>query len=550
MREKPFAFGPLRVGLASKLILLLVVSTVALFSFFGYLNIRLQERHAEELILQDADHVGDVILRSLRFQMLRNDRESLYQVIANIGAQPGIRGIRILNGEGRIAFSSDPAEINAVVNKKAEACQDCHADSDTLRKPLRPNHSHIFVDAHGQRVLGVIRAVQNEPACSNAICHIHPPGQQVLGIIDTTLSLVPVTEQIAAQKAELVRFTVVVIATFSLLSALFIWKVVERPLKELVSGIQKVTAGDVGFRLQVRSRDEFGEFASSFNRMTESLARAQQENIAWGRTLEKRVEQKTGELESAQRTILAREKMASIGKLAATVAHEVNNPLAGILTYAGLTLKKLNKLSIDPVAQEAMRANLQTIERESRRCGDLMRNLLAFSRQTPSQRAPRDLNLLIKDGLALVRHQMDLQGVETREQLQDGLPPVLCDAGQIRQVILALLVNAAQAMPGGGHLEVSTSLDAGRQAVVVRLRDTGVGIPSQILPHIFDPFFTTKDTQQNTGLGLAVAHSILQQHGGEISANSTPGQGSEFIVSLPVHAPVSPSAVLASQEKG
>jgi two-component system NtrC family sensor kinase len=320
-------------------------------------------------------------------------------------------------------------------------------------------------------------------------------------------------------------------------------------MKGLLSGIQKVAAGDVAQRLEAHSQDEFGELAVSFNKMTENLAQAQEENLAWGRTLEQRVEEKTRDLEGAHRALFEREKMASIGKLAATVAHEVNNPLAGILTYARLTLKKLDKLACEPASRAEMQESLRTIERESRRCGDLMRNLLAFARKTPSQREPNNLNDLVRSGLTLVKHQLDLQQIELKLELSEGVPLTPCDAGQIRQVILAILVNAAEAMPDGGCLQVSTLFDATHQAVQIRVRDTGVGIPRDILPHIFEPFFTTKENQQNTGLGLAVAHSILEQHGGSISANSVPGEGTQFIVSLPVHAAAVVEEVFASQEK-
>jgi signal transduction histidine kinase len=178
-----------------------------------------------------------------------------------------------------------------------------------------------------------------------------------------------------------------------------------------------------------------------------------------------------------------------------------------------------------------------------------MRNLLTFARKSPSRREPNDLNELIRHGLALVRHQMELRGIELRVDLREGLPLAPCDAGQIRQVILAILVNATEAMPAGGTLRVSTSVDNHKQNVEMHFRDTGVGIPPEVLPHIFDPFFTTKENQQNTGLGLAVAHSILEQHGGAISVKSVPGQGTEFIVTLPLHESVPVEPVLSAQEK-
>jgi len=549
MTKGPFQLGKLRVGLASKLVMLLVISTIALFSLFGYLNLRFQQRHAEEIILQDGDHVGDLIVRSLRYHMMRNDREALYQAINDIGAQPGMGRIRILNSSGQINFSTDASELHTVVSKQAATCQDCHSDGGKLHEPLLSHHARFYRDAQGQQALAVVRAVENEPGCSNASCHSHSPNQRILGMVDVSLSLAPVTRQIALQQAELFWFTVAAVLVFSFLSILFIWKVVDKPMKQLLRGIQKVASGDVAQRLPVKSQDEFGELAGSFNKMTESLVQAQKENEAWAQTLEQRVDEKTRDLETAQRALFEREKMASIGKLAATVAHEVNNPLEGILTYARLTLKKLEKTVPDEAPRAEMAENLRTIERESRRCGDLMRNLLAFARKSPSQREPNDLNELIRHGLALVRHQMELRGIELKAELQEGLPLLRCDAGQIRQVILAILVNATEAMPGGGTLRVSTAVDKRHQNVEVRIRDTGVGIPPEVLPHIFDPFFTTKEDQQNTGLGLAVAHSILEQHGGSISVKSAPGQGSEFLISLPLHGSVPVEAVFAAQEK-
>src|SRR5581483_7355067 len=165
------------------------------------------------------------------------------------------------------------------------------------------------------------------------------------------------------------------------------------------------------------------------------------------------------------------EKMASIGKLAATVAHEVNNPLFGILTYARLTLRAVEKGAAG--SQKDIVENLGIIERESKRCGDIMRNLLTFARQAPSHREPNDLNALIGRALVLVRHQAELLGIEIRSSLQDDLPPVFCDAGQVQQTVLVLLVNATEAMPHGGMLEVSTELDAAGEHARIRVRDSG-----------------------------------------------------------------------------
>jgi len=520
----------IRVGLAAKLVVSLIASTAALFALFGYFNLRDQRRHSEEMVLQSAERITDVIQRSTRYEMLNNDRQALYNVIQELGSEPGIRRIRIFNKEGRITFSTDAAEVNRVVDKRAEACYGCHAQSAPLVKLNRPDRARIF-PGQGERLLGVIRPIENASACAGC----HPAGQRVLGVIDANLSLATVDAQIAEHRAHLILFMAITVAMIWLVSVVFIWGVVHRPVKELIAGTHRVADGDLDYRLPVRSNDELSDLAASFNKMTAEVSGAHAE-------IEERVRRKTAELDQAHRSLLASEKMASIGKLAATVAHEVNNPLFGILTYARLTLKEVEK---GPAGTRAeMAENLRIIERESKRCGDIMRNLLTFARQAPSHREPNDLNVLIGRALVLVRHQAELLGIELRTHLSQDLPPVSCDPGQIQQVVLVLLVNATEAMPHGGVLEVATETDSAAGHARIRVRDTGSGIQPEVLSQIFDPFFTTKEDQQRTGLGLAVARSIIEQHGGEIAVESTPGKGTEFVVTLPAPRPAAMEPVL------
>lgn len=528
----------LRAKLAVKLAVYLVVSMAAVFSLFGYLNLRLERQHSEEMMLESANRLSDLIQRSTHYQMMRNDRKALYQVITTIGNEPGIRRIRIFNEEGRISFSTDPEEVDTLVDKHAEACYACHAQEAPLTRLDRPDRARIFTNGQGKRVLGVIRPIENQPACANAGCHAHPADRRILGVIDTDLSLASVDSKLAEHQTSLVGFLGLVVVLVSLLSVLFIWAVVHKPVQELMAGTEKVAHGDLDYRLPVRSGDELGKLAASFNKMTADLAQAHADLTAWTQTLEDRVEQKTEELQRAQTILIASEKMAALGKLAATVAHEVNNPLSGILTYARLSLKTLQKDDLSPAARAEMVEQLGIITRESRRCGEILRNLLTFARQAPPHRESQQLNTLLERALTLVHHRLELQGVELEKRLDEDFPLVACDASQIQQVVLSLLVNATEAMPRGGRLEVVSEFDSQAGAVCVRVRDNGVGIAPEVLPHIFEPFFTTKESQQRTGLGLAVARSIAEQHGGTITARSTPGEGTEFVLTLPLEMPV------------
>ncbi|HWC96915.1 MAG TPA: ATP-binding protein, partial [Candidatus Sulfopaludibacter sp.] len=421
--------------------------------------------------------------------------------------------------------STDAREVGSVVDKRAEQCYACHAQSAPLERLNRRDRARDFHDRQGEHLLGVMRPIYNETACSNSTCHMHPASQLVLGVIDADLSLAPVDKQIAQNQASLKWFLLGALVFGSSSAIVFMWVMVGRPVKEMIDGTHRVAGGDLEYRLPVRSSDELGDLSVSFNRMTQEVAGVQSK-------IEAEVRRKTAELEQVHSTLLRSEKMASIGKLAATVAHEINNPLFGILTYARLVLRELMKQ--DFATRDDLAEQMQTIERESKRCGELVKNLLSFSRQAPSRREPNDLNTIVHRAVLLVKHKLEMQNIELTESLAENPPQVECDGNQIQQVILVLMVNASEAMPKGGKLLVATEFDPIADHAAVRVSDTGGGIPEDVLPRIFDPFFTTKEDQNRTGLGLAVAQGIVEQHAGEISVRSTPGEGTEFRIELPL----------------
>lgn len=501
-------------GIATKLGACLVVSTVAIFGVFGYWSLHLQRHGAEDLILQGAGQISDVIKNSTRYQMIQNDREGLYETIRSIGREPGIERVLILNNENRVMFTSDPRYLNCVMLNDAASCG--------------PTSS--FATDGGQRVMAALRPIENEPSCSNASCHAHPMMQKVLGVVDVQFRLDAADRQTAKLQAMFTRFMIGAVFLLCLVSAGFVWAVLHRPIQDLIKGTRRVAGGDLDYRLKVRSKDELGDLAESFNKMTADLYDA-----------------RSRLLEQTQNALARGEQMASLGKLAATVAHEVNNPLFGILTYSRLCSKAVAESSVDEETRGPLLEQLDVITAESRRCGEIMRNLLAFARQTPLHRRLNHLNELVQRAERLMRHQFEIQGVTVETQFAENLDAVECDPGQIQQVILALLVNAAEAMPNGGSLKIITERAADEPNIRLRVRDTGPGISQEMQQHIFAPFFTTKEDRQGTGLGLAVAKSILDQHGGAIEVNSREGEGAEFIVALPIqwNGPILASAGMA-----
>jgi len=539
---KAISKGWVRVAhsISAKLVILLVALMAVVFAVLGYVSIRLQRQQLEQSTLASAERVSDVIKQSASYYMLRNQRDGLYHTILDIANEPGMVRIRIFNKEGRISFSSDTAEIDTFVDKRAEACYGCHSQTAPLARLNRPDRFRTYRLASGRRVLGIINPIENSPQCSSASCHVHPASVKVLGVLDTDLSLAAADASIAAGTRRMLFYTLLAIAIISSLSVAFVWRVVNRPLRTLEDGTERLAAGELGYQLDVRSRDEIADLARSFNTMSSQLKDAREEITDWGRTLEERVDQKTQELHRAHEQMLHVEKMASIGKLAAIVAHEINNPLAGILTYAKL-LKKQFARENNKKYDEAV-ASLDLIESESRRCGEIIKNLLTFSRAASMNHEPADLNAVVERCVRLVQHQLDLQNIRLHLDLAGDLPPLPCDPNQIEQVILALVMNAIGAMPKGGNLSLCSRKVDTRSQVQIEVKDDGTGIAPELMAQMFEPFFTTKDRGHGLGLGLAISRMIVERHQGRIDVKSRPGRGTRFTITLPLEAPVATQA--------
>jgi two-component system NtrC family sensor kinase len=523
-------------SLSAKLITLLLVLMVGIFGLLGYLNIRLHRQHLETSVLGSAERVSDVIKRSTTYYMLRNDRDGLYQMMETIADEPGMVKVRIFDKDGRVSYSTDSAEVSHVVDKRAEACYGCHAQSQPMARLNRPDRFRIYRNGGGHRVLGIITPIENQPACSNAACHAHPASQQILGVLDTNISLAKTDAQLAASTRSMLVYTAGAMLIVALLSWIFVWRVVGEPIKALKSGTERLSQGDLGYQLQVQSHDEVGDLANSFNGMSLQLRSANEEIVAWARTLEDRVDQKTRELKRAHDHMLHVEKMASIGKMAAVVAHEINNPLSGILTYAKLLRKWLDRGETEGDKHEEAMQCLELIAVESRRCGDLVKNLLTFSRTAPMNVETTDLNAVMDRSVRLVQHQLELNGVQLQIDLANDLPRVQCDPAQIEQVVLALVMNAIDAMPRGGNLWLRTRMNESRDEVEIQVRDDGIGIPADILPQLFEPFLTTKESGHGVGLGLAISRGIIERHNGHIEVQSEAGKGTTFTITLPLEA--------------
>jgi len=490
-----------------------------------------------------ADHVtqlSEVIAKSTRYAMLQNQPAYVDRIIYDVAYQGGIDKVRILSKDGKIIHSTYPPEIGQTVDRKAEACFHCHQSEKPLEQIPKSKRTWTFVTPEGRRLLGSMEVIRNEPSCYNAACHQHSKDTAVLGVLDIVYSLDGIDRAVRAQGIAIAGFSLGFVLVVSLFVSFFVHRLIYVPLRDLEAGAKRLSSGNLEQPIPVRSADEFGQLASSFNAMTTALRNSQLELREWGRTLEQKVARRTQELRVAEAEAARGEKLASVGLLAAGIAHELNNPLTGILTFSSLIRKNLPDGSADA-------EDLDLVIRETKRCAAIIKRLLDFAREKTPEKKFTDINQVILGTTRLIERPANLRDIEIAMDLDPDLPPVWADADQMTQVIMNMLVNAQHAIEEKGSITVRSrrtqkapSAEPGAQPVpMVELSiiDTGCGIPEKNLKRIFDPFFTSKEVGKGTGLGLSVSHGIVSAHGGMIEVESKVGEGTTFRIFLPLERP-------------
>ena len=299
------------------------------------------------------------------------------------------------------------------------------------------------------------------------------------------------------------------------------------PLQKMVVATRKIAKGDLSHKVEVNSKDEIGYLADSFNQMTKDLKSANEKLIDWGKFLEKKVQERTKELTEMQAHLFESEKLASLGKLAAGIAHEINNPLGGILIYSHLMLEDTDKNS--PHYE-----NLKKVVKETSRCKDIVKGLLEFARPKEPEMTLISINEIVERSLAIMERQALFQNITIEKKYASDMPKIVADSAQLQQVFMNIILNAAEAMDGNGVLTLSTSLNRDKTQIEVNFSDTGHGIKEEDKKRLFEPFFSTKEVGEGTGLGLSISYSIIQKHRGTIEVQSQPGKGSTFTVKLPI----------------
>ncbi len=402
-----------RIGV--RLILFTSATSLLIIGLFAVMNIDNQERVLISEVERHVEQLSETVKKSTYYDMLANRRDDLHAMINSIGEEPCIKKVRVFNKDGEITYSADTTEIGSVIDKKEESCYVCHVADEPIKRLSRKDKTRIYqLYPDSARVMGIINPIYNEESCWNSDCHVHEKEQSVLGVLDITVCLKTIDKQLSQSKLEIIGLFFVSVLVLGGIIWFFVRRWVTVPVKSLVEATNKIATGNLNHRIENNSEDELGKLADSFNNMTKKLA-----------------EMRTQLVQS--------DKMASLGQLAAGVAHEINNPLTGVLSYSSFLLKRMDD---NPEAQN----DLKVIVRETKRCREIVKSLLDFSRQTVPKKMSHDINEIIERAEHVVANQLKLRNISLYKNLEEELPPITLDANQIQQVFINLIINGIDAI--------------------------------------------------------------------------------------------------------
>ena len=518
-------------SLISKYILrtgIVLLVTVSLFAFFNISTLK-------EIFLQDAkddiETVSEIILHTTHFQMLKDNRPQVYEMINEVCSHEKIDRIRLFSTGGYVHFSNCEEEIGKGIEEINTPCEKCNSEVFLPSNHPLGDSSRIFHNTEGEEILSVTTEIRNKSSCSTAACHVHPPDVKILGFLEVQGSLANIGVQASSYRNSIATFGITLLLLVIICLSWMTQSLVVNPVHDFLLHAQKVSNMELDSQLTLKSNDEIGELSDAFNVMTLKLKEARDEYRELTETLEAKVIERTEQIANVSDQLVRSEKLASLGQLVAGIAHEINNPLAGILMFA-------NMFADDKKLDDSQREDALTIVHETNRCADIVKRLLDFSRTSIPDKRLRSLSEIMESTLALVSHHASVNDVEIVRHYGVNLPEIEVDPTQMEQVFINLVVNACHAMPLGGRMSIIMRADLKRDRLITNIKDTGQGISEENLGRIFDPFFTTKNQEMNgisgTGLGLSVSYGIIENHGGQILVQSSPVYGTVFTVELPI----------------
>jgi len=529
-----------RSSIYSRVVYIITLSSLILFVSFGVIFKSVYEQNLNTVIRQNGNNIGSIVEGSLYHSMLTNDKSTLQSTLDVINTMSGIDDVNMYDSNDSLVYTSFTADKERHSNPD---CQSCHKN---LREmfPLKEKSyrimevkSECIMDSNdnNHRHLLIRSPILNEKSCYTSSCHAHQASDVVLGSLIIKMPLADLDA--AVKKSSTKYYLLATLITLLLMAALifFTSEKIKRPLNEIIKASLAVSNGDKGTRLEIKPNqlNDMRMVSEAFNDMLDNLQSANQELQNWSKQLEYKVQKKSEELGAAQNELIHIERIASLGKLSSSVAHEINNPLSGILVYTKLIHKQLSNPNMDAAKKETVLKHLKLIESETKRCGDIVKGLLDFSRKDQENFESKHLHKILQETYELMTHSVKIANITFLSDLsaQDDL--IFCSPNQIKQACVALIVNASEAVRERGEIAISTR-NPDKASVRIDISDNGIGIPQSDISHIFQPFFSTKHDASGIGLGLAIVHGIVESHNGKIEVKSEPGKGTTMSITLPL----------------
>ncbi len=519
-----------------QVVLVIAVLSVFLFISFGLIVRTVNKEYMESTIQQSGNNVCMFVEGSLYQHMLENDKTALVNTLNIINKMPGIEDVNMYDAEDNLVHSSFPDDTLMHGNPN---CKICHENISSMFPRKEKSFRIINIDSkcemsprdYSYRLLLIRSPILNENSCYTSACHAHNENDDVLGSLVIRIPLEGLDANLN-KSSVLAVVTTIIMVTFLLF---FTRKIIKKPLNAIIRASEAVSKGDKSTRLEIKAHqlNDVRMVSSAFNEMLDNLQSATVELQNWSQQLESKVQQKSEELSEIQNELIHIERIASLGKLSSSVAHEINNPLSGILTYTKLVHKQLRKLALEEDEKIPMLKYLKVIEDETKRCGEIVKGLLDFSRSDQMDYETFHLHRILREAYSLMEHQMKIADIIFITDFSAGMDLVQCSENQIKQACIAILLNASEAVKENGEIIMKTS-NPDDSSIKLEIHDNGVGIDPEDIPHIFEPFFSAKEKASGIGLGLAIVHGIVQSHNGKVEVESELGKGTTISIILPL----------------
>jgi len=536
--RKYFKFGSTIYG---RVVMIITLAAVILFLIFLAIFRTVYANYFNIVLKQSGNNVGTVVEGALYNSMLTNDKRTLHSTIDLINTMPGIEDVNLYDENDNLAYSSFSSEEEYHSNPD---CIACHADLGTMFS--KKEKSYMIIDEKsdcamnpnrpGQRHMLIRRPVLNEMSCYTALCHAHNENEEVLGSLIIRLPLIELDNALKKASTE---FLLIALFTTILIVASFIFftrRRIKDPLNNIIKASEAVSSGELNTRIDIQPGllDDMQKVSLAFNNMLDHIDNATNELENWSKQLEYKVQKKSEELSEVQNELINVERIASLGKLSSSVAHEINNPLSGILVYTKLVYKQLDSHDLTPARKENILRQLKLIESETKRCGDIVKGLLDFSGKDQDDFEEKHLNEIVKGTYEFMMHHIKISNISFIADFDARDDLIFCSPGQIKQACVAILVNASEAVAEAGGEIVIRTKNPDNRTIRLEISDNGSGISPEDIPHIFEPFFSTKRDARGIGLGLAIVHGIIQNHSAKIEVNSALGKGTTISINFPL----------------